>query len=118
MWNATSSRNRTVLTGRLLGIVIVTSLLVFGGTWKTTTSVFCTGGRMKIVTLAEKLQSALNPLFANCIVLYLSISIALLTASAFPKRSLPQQLTQCRKFHAEALQATVSEGLARGPYVG
>jgi len=26
-------------------------------------------------------------------------------------------LTRCRSLHAEALQATVSEGLAQGPYV-
>ena len=44
-------------------------------------------------------------------VLYLSISIALLTAWAFQKRSRPQQLSLCRSLHAEALQATVSEGL-------
>ena len=50
-----------------------------------------------------------------CIVLYLSISIALLTAWAFQKRSRPQQLTLCRSLHAEALQITVSEGLAQGP---
>src|SRR6218665_131312 len=54
-----------------------------------------------------------------CIVLYcinLSISIALLTARAFQKRSRPQQLTLCWSLHAEAPQATVSEGLAQGPY--
>jgi len=51
------------------------------------------------------------------IVLYLSISIALLTAGAFQKRSRPQQLTLCRSQHDEALQATASEGLAQGPYV-
>ena len=50
-------------------------------------------------------------------VLYLSISIALLTAWAFQKRSRPQQLTLCWSFHAETLQATASEGLAQGPYV-
>src|SRR6218665_1489660 len=49
-----------------------------------------------------------------CIVLYLSISIALLAACAFQKRSRPQQLTLFRSLHAEALQATVSEGLAQG----
>jgi len=27
------------------------------------------------------------------------------------------QLTLCRSLHAEALQATASEGLAQGPYV-
>src|SRR6218665_1005493 len=38
-----------------------------------------------------------------CIVLYLSISIAFLTASAFQKRSRPQQMTLCRSLQAEAL---------------
>src|SRR6218665_1484128 len=33
------------------------------------------------------------------------------------KRSRPQQLKLCRSSHAEALQATVSEGLAQGSYV-
>ena len=51
------------------------------------------------------------------IVLYLSISIALLTAWVFQKRSRPQKLTLCRSLHVKALQATVSEGLAQGPYV-
>ena len=51
------------------------------------------------------------------IVLYLSISIALLTAGAFQKRSRPQLLTLCRSLHAEAKQATASEGLAQGPYM-
>ena len=55
--------------------------------------------------------------FSTSIVLYLSISIALLTAWVFQKRSRPQQLTLCRSLHAEALQATASEGLAQGPYV-
>src|SRR6218665_2401911 len=50
-------------------------------------------------------------------VLYLSISIALLTARAFQKRSRPQQLRLCRSLRAEALQVIVSEGLAQGPYV-
>jgi len=50
-------------------------------------------------------------------VLYLSISIVLLTAWAFQKRSRPQQLTLCQSLHAEALQVTVSEGLAQGPYM-
>ena len=49
--------------------------------------------------------------------LYLSISIVLLTAWAFQKRSRPQQLTLWRSLHADALQATVSEGLAQGPYM-
>src|SRR6218665_74664 len=53
---------------------------------------------------------------AYCIVLNLSISIALLTARAFQKHSSPQQLTLCRSLHAEALQVTVSQGLAQGPY--
>ena len=48
---------------------------------------------------------------------YLSVSIALLTAWAFQKRSQPQQLTLCWSLHAEALQATASEGLAQGRYV-
>src|SRR6218665_2579379 len=52
-----------------------------------------------------------------CVVLYSSISIALLTARVFQDRSQPQHLTHCRSLHAEALQATVSEGLAQGPYV-
>ena len=51
------------------------------------------------------------------IVLYLSISIVLLTASAFQKRSRPQQLTLCRSLHAKAQQTTASEGLAQGSYV-
>jgi len=50
-------------------------------------------------------------------VLYLSISIALLTARAFQKRSRTQQLTLCMSLHAEAQKATVSERLAHGPYV-
>ena len=33
-------------------------------------------------------------------------------------RSRPQQLTLCRSLHAEALQATVSEGLTQGPWRG
>src|SRR6218665_158639 len=49
------------------------------------------------------------------IVLDLSISIVLLTA--FQKRSRPQQLTLCWSLHAEALQATASEGLGQGPHV-
>src|SRR6218665_47137 len=51
------------------------------------------------------------------IVLYLSISIALLTARAFQKRSRSQQLTLCWSLHAEALQATVNERLAQSRYV-
>ena len=51
------------------------------------------------------------------IALHLSISIALLTAWASQKRSLPKQLTLCRSLHAEALQVTASEGLAQSPYV-
>src|SRR6218665_577046 len=31
------------------------------------------------------------------------------------RRSRPQQLTQCRSLHAEALQAAVGEGLAQCP---
>src|SRR6218665_1718529 len=34
------------------------------------------------------------------------------------RRSQPQQWTLCRSLHAEALQATVSEGLAQGPWRG
>ena len=68
-----------------------------------------------------KIQTNLLPCPSRvtCIVfvLYLSISIALLTAWAFQKRSRPQQLTLCRSLHAETLQATPSEGLAQGPYV-
>src|SRR6218665_124060 len=52
-----------------------------------------------------------------CFVLHLSISTALLTARAFQKRPQLQQLTPCRSLHAEAPQATASEGLAQGPYV-
>src|SRR6218665_3917807 len=51
--------------------------------------------------------SAVNCLLRPCIVLYLSISIALLTARAIQKCSRPQQWTQ----------ATASEGLAQGPHV-
>src|SRR6218665_2439529 len=54
---------------------------------------------------------------SGTIVLYLSISIAFLTASAFQKCSRPHQLTLCRSLHAEVLQAAVSEGLVQGPYV-
>src|SRR6218665_4042318 len=49
--------------------------------------------------------------------LYLSISIALLTAGAFQKRSRPQQLTLYRSLHAEALHPTASEGFAHGRVV-
>ena len=53
-----------------------------------------------------------------CIVrIYKSISISLLAACAFQKRSRPQQLTLSRSLHAKAIQATVSEGLAQGPYL-
>src|SRR6218665_1221819 len=58
-----------------------------------------------------------SALVLYCIVLYLSISIALLTALAFQRRSQPQQLVLCQSLHAKALQATVSEELARGPYM-
>ena len=51
------------------------------------------------------------------IVLYLTISIALLTAWAFQKCSRPQQLMLCRSLHNKALQAIASEGLAQGPYM-
>src|SRR6218665_870484 len=48
----------------------------------------------------------------------ISLSIPQLpTARAFQKRSRPQQLTLFRSLHAEALQATASEGLAHSPYV-
>ena len=57
------------------------------------------------------------PFVLYCIVLYLSIFIALLTAWAFQKRSRPQQLTLCRSLHAEALQAIAGKGLAQGPYM-
>src|SRR6218665_2218332 len=53
--------------------------------------------------------------------LYLSVSIALLSSHSrsFSEAPRPQQLTLCRSLHDEALplQATVSEGLAQGPYV-
>src|SRR6218665_593025 len=52
-----------------------------------------------------------------CLVGLFIRSIALLTASAFQKRSRPQELPLCRSYHAEALQATMSEGLAQGTYV-
>src|SRR6218665_698529 len=32
------------------------------------------------------------------------------------RHSRPQQLTLCRSLHAKVLQATVSEGLAQGPW--
>ena len=57
-------------------------------------------------------ESAIGIFVLYGIVLYLSTSIALLTAWAFQK-----QLTLCRSLHAEALQATVSEGLAQSPCV-
>src|SRR6218665_505910 len=53
----------------------------------------------------------------DSLIFYLSISIALLTAGAFQRRSLPHQLRLFRSLHAEALQTTISEGLAQGPYV-
>ena len=62
-------------------------------------------------------DNSIDLLKLSIIVLYLSISIALLAACAFQKRSRPQQLTLYRSLHAEALQATVSEGLAQGPYL-
>ena len=50
--------------------------------------------------------------------LFLYISIALLTPIAFEKLSRPQQLTlSLVSLHAIALQATVTEGLAQGPYM-
>ena len=53
-----------------------------------------------------------------CIVLYLSISIELLTAWALQKRSSPTTaIDTVWSLHAEALQATVSQGLAQGSYV-
>ena len=56
--------------------------------------------------------------YSESFVLYkLSISILLLPAWALQTRSRPQQLTLCQSSHAEALQATVSEGLDHGPYV-
>ena len=59
----------------------------------------------------------LQHLDRQCVVLYLSISTALLTAYAFQKRSRPQQLTLCRILQVKALQAPASEGLAQGPYM-
>ena len=67
--------------------------------------------------LKHSIKAYVERIRKAAIVLYLSISIALLTAWAFQKRSRSQQLTLCRSLHAEALQATVSEGLAQGPYV-
>ena len=55
--------------------------------------------------------------FIYCIALYLSISIVLLTAWAFQRRSRPQQLTLCWSLHVEMLQSTGSEGLAQGLYM-
>src|SRR6218665_2054364 len=66
--------------------------------------------------IRPKLKIAISRLL-YCIVLYLSISIALLTARAFQKRSRPQQLTLCRSLHAEALQVIAGKGLAQGPYM-
>ena len=43
-----------------------------------------------------------------------SRSMCLVVQKRFQKRSRPQQLTLFRSLHAEALQATVSEGLAQG----
>src|SRR6218665_494608 len=57
------------------------------------------------------------PILITIIALYLSNSIVLLTALTFQKRSRLQQSTLCRSLHAEALEATLSEGLAQGPYV-
>ena len=76
----------------------------------------------KLPTLSSNYQNVYSSGSVHCsagnyIVLYLSISIALLAARAFLKRSRPQQLTVCRSWQAEALQATVSEGLTKGPYV-
>ena len=48
--------------------------------------------------------------------LYSSISIVLLTAWSYQKHSRSQQW-HCQSLHAEALQATVSEGLAQGPHM-
>ena len=74
--------------------------------------------------VSPSLQHLTDPILPcaspHCIVFilfYFSMSIALLTASSFHKRSRPQQLALCRSLHAEALQATASEGLAQGPYV-
>src|SRR6218665_1517097 len=62
-------------------------------------------------------MSLSSNLLFPCIVLYLSISITLLTTSSFQNRSRPQQLTLCRSLHAEALQAIAGKGLAQGPYM-
>src|SRR6218665_1071213 len=62
-------------------------------------------------------HAILSYVMSYCIVLYLYISIALLTARAFQERSRPQQLTLCRSLHAEALQAVAGKGLAQGPYM-
>ena|SRR6218665_441983 len=52
-----------------------------------------------------------------CTVLYCTVVIHFYSARAFQKRSRPQQLTLCRSLHAEALQATASDGFAQGPSV-
>ena len=53
-------------------------------------------------------------LIGTHIVLYLFISIALLTSGAFQKHSRPRQLTlQCQSLDAEALQGTASKELAQ-----
>ena len=65
----------------------------------------------------DAMTSVLGRTYRNCIVLYLSISIALLTAWAFQKCSRPQQLTLFRSLHAEALQAIAGKGLVEGPYM-
>src|SRR6218665_303198 len=72
--------------------------------------------RMLITVSLIAIYTKIN-IVLYCIVLYLSISIAILTACAFLKRSRPQQLTLYRSLHAEALTATASEGLAQGSYV-
>jgi len=46
------------------------------------------------------------------------IYIAPLKSTTTQRRYRPQQLTLCRSLHAEALQATVSEGLAQRPWRG
>ena len=51
-------------------------------------------------------------------VLYLSISIALLTAWAFQKRSPTTPIDTVSEFtRRSGIEAIVSEGLAQGPYL-
>src|SRR6218665_1589471 len=62
-------------------------------------------------------QSKWKSWSANNVVLYFIHFYSASRSMAVQKRSRPQQLTLCRSLHTKALQATVSEGLAQGPYV-